>query len=311
MKTRRTRIWRIVLTALVALVLFLALLIGALLVFKPSALTSILSSDKITEADIDAEIERLQSQSPELFTSSYGGVSASELRSRIADSIRDRNLLVAEAKRRGITDASDAAQTSFDALRSGYVADDFSNYLKDKGISEAQLKASLEQNLIVAKLAKRLVGKDDISENEARAYFEANKDRYVSHASKRVSHILFEPGNMKTAQAVLRQIRSGGDFAALAAQYSKDGGSATRGGDIGWSTSTYPKTFQKAVDGLKTGQVSDPVTTKFGIHLIKVTDTKGAKDSLEDVREQVVSDLLAKRRGEAIEKLLAVLRAGG
>jgi parvulin-like peptidyl-prolyl isomerase len=284
---------------------FLAL--GTALVLRPSIL-GWLTPKSASQSAIDAEVERLKSQTPELFTEQYGNVSEEELRARIEDSIRDRDLLVAEARRRGITDVSEKTDSSLDAIRSQYAGNGFADYLAEKGVTEKQLKASIEANLIIAELAKALVKESDITEDEARAYFEENRDKYVSNASKKVAHILFGEGGIETARAVRAEIETGKDFATLAKKHSKDTGSASRGGDIGWSTSTYPKAFQKAVDRLKTGEVSDPVATEYGIHLIKVLDTKAAQTAFEDVKEQVVTDLLNKRRGEAIEALLKQLR---
>ena len=296
----------IVIVAALALTVILAL--GAFFIFKPFSLPQLLNADT-HEADIDAEIAYLLERTPELFTDAYGGHDAEELRSRIAASNKDRDLLVKEARRRGITDVGAKVDASFSSLKGGYaVRQEFEKLLIDRGITEAQLKAALEANILINELAKDLVKESDITEDAAQAYFEANISRYASKPSRKISHILFASNDTETAATVHSQIVSGGDFAALAKEHSKDSGSAARGGDIGWSTSTYPDTFQEAVDSLSVGEVSAPTKTKYGIHIITVTDIRDGTSSFEEVKGQVIADLLGKKRAEAIDNLLQELK---
>jgi len=284
------------------------LIAGAFFMYQPPFVSHLIDTYTLG-ADVDAEVARLVAQTPELFTKDYGNVSKTELRDRIADSLRDRNLLVKEAKRRGVADVSGDVTKSYNAIKAQYIKEsDFEQYLKDKGTSEKQFKKALEANLLIAELAKSLVSEKDITPQQAKAYFEANKSRYLSAPSKRVSHILFAAGDSATADAVSEKIIAGADFAALARQYSKDTESGKRGGDIGYSTATYPASFQAAVDALSKGEVSKPVTTQYGIHLIKVTDAKGGTTTFEQVKDQVTADLLGKLRADAIDKLLAELK---
>ncbi|MBM2846531.1 MAG: PpiC-type peptidyl-prolyl cis-trans isomerase, partial [Bacteroidetes bacterium] len=101
----------------------------------------------------------------------------------------------------------------------------------------------------------------------------------------KASHILFSLEGEKdtnaikaTAKEVAREAKSGKDFAALAKQYSKDPGSASRGGDLGWFTKgRMVKEFENAVSRMKVGAVSAPVRSQFGLHIIKLV----ARDNRE------------------------------
>ena len=291
-----------------ALALVAILAIGALFILGPPPIQRMINTYRLG-ADVDAQIDYLYDLAPELFTPEWGGHSQDELQQRFEGSLKDKNLLVAEAKRQGVTVDESKVESSFDALKSGFAArGDFSEYLRERGITEKQLKAALEGNMLITELARVLVSEADITEAQARAYFDQNEEKYTSHASKKVSHILFGASQAELASDISKQISAGADFEALATEHSKDSESAKRGGDIGWSTSTYPETFQKAVDTLGKGQVSDPVSTRYGIHLIKVTDTKEAASSYEQAKEQVVADLLGKLRAEAIDSLLKELK---
>lgn len=111
----------------------------------------------------------------------------------------------------------------------------------------------------------------------------------------RASHILFSFEGEKDTNAIKAAARevavaakAGKDFAALAKQYSKDPGSASRGGDLGWFTKgRMVKEFENAVFRMKVGEVSSPVRTQFGLHIIKLT----AKDNREFKLSSIVLPL--------------------
>ncbi len=94
------------------------------------------------------------------------------------------------------------------------------------------------------------------------------------------------------AKDLKAKIEAGADFAQLAKDNSKDG-SAANGGDLGWfGVGMMVKPFEDAVVGMKVGQVSDPVQTQFGWHLIKLEETRPAKaPSIDDVRDELTKDL--------------------
>jgi len=122
------------------------------------------------------------------------------------------------------------------------------------------------------------------SDAQAREFYDKNPDKFKQDAAVRASHILIAVDEkadaaakkkaLAEAQSVLKQARSGADFGALARKYSKDG-SASEGGDLNF----FPKgqmvpAFDEAAFKLKPGEISDIVTTQFGYHIIKVTDTR-------------------------------------
>jgi peptidyl-prolyl cis-trans isomerase D len=129
----------------------------------------------------------------------------------------------------------------------------------------------------------------------------------------RASHILFktegkdEAAVRKVAESVLAKVKGGGDFAALAKQYSEDddggkGGSKANGGDLDFfGKGAMVKEFEEAAWGLQKGQTSDLVKSPFGFHIIKVTDRKPAvTKTLAEVRPQLEMQIKSeKAQGEA------------
>jgi peptidyl-prolyl cis-trans isomerase C len=104
------------------------------------------------------------------------------------------------------------------------------------------------------------------------------------------AHILVETED--TAKDLKAQIDAGADFADMAKQHSSDG-AAANGGDLGWfSDGMMVKPFQDAVFAMEVGNVSDPVQTQFGWHLIQLKETRiAAAPSLDDLREELAAEI--------------------
>ncbi|PFV48575.1 peptidylprolyl isomerase, partial [Bacillus cereus] len=99
----------------------------------------------------------------------------------------------------------------------------------------------------------------------------------------------------KTAKEVKEKVNNGEDFAALAKQYSEDTGSKEQGGEItGFAPGQTVKEFEEAAYKLDAGQVSEPVKTTYGYHIIKVTDKKELKP-YDEVKDQIRKDLEQQR----------------
>ena len=294
----------------VALLVAVALHITAIRYFSHHPVFATVNGETIYATNVDSEIARLKKVAPKLFTKKYGNLSTTQLRKSLLDSLINEKLLTQEARRRNLKVNSTTLHESKTAIRSKFASqEEYQRFLSKSGITADQLSEALTSNLLVAELANNLVSEKDITDTEARTYFEAHKAKYATITSKRAAQILFAPGDMKTATSVRREIASGADFATLAKKYSKDTGSAVRSGDLGWSTSVYPPAFQAALDALNVGEVSQPVTTEYGIHLIKLLEVREGSARFEEARGQVIADLLGEKRAAALDALLMKLRA--
>lgn len=122
---------------------------------------------------------------------------------------------------------------------------------------------------------------------DLQTYYEQNKASFTEPEQRRASHILLTAGDggsaqdkdgaRKLAQELLARLRAKpDDFAKLAREFSKDPGSAANGGDLGvFGRNMMVKPFEDVAFRLKPDEISEPVETEFGIHLIRVTETKG------------------------------------
>ena len=292
-----------------ALIAIFATLTIAIRYFSHAPVLAKVNGEAISAVNVDSEVARLKKATPELFTKEYGNRSTDKLKKSILDALINEKLLTQEARKRNLKVNKTTLKESKDALRSKFATEEeYQQFLSKSGITESQLTDALKNNLLVAELAKNLISEKDITDKQARAYFEAHKAKYTTAPSKHVAQILFTPGDMTTATSVRDQISSGADFATLAKKYSKDTLSASHGGDLGWSASAYPPAFQSALDLLKVGEVSGPVTTDYGIHLIKLLELREGSASYEDAKAQVRADLLAEKRAAAVDALLKELR---
>jgi peptidyl-prolyl cis-trans isomerase D len=137
-----------------------------------------------------------------------------------------------------------------------------------------------------------------------RTHYEQIKDRFSSAERRHAHHILIkidkdldDAAAKKQAEEVLAKLKAGGDFEALAKQYSKDPGSANKGGDLGWAgKGMFVGPFEDALFGLKVGELSGPVKTEFGYHVIRLDEVEGGDSkSFEQVRGEVEADYKADR----------------
>ena len=131
-----------------------------------------------------------------------------------------------------------------------------------------------------------------VSDDDVEAYYQQNRKQYQSKPEQRkASHILVE--DEATAKDLLAKVKAGESFAELAKVHSKDPGSAKQGGDLGFfGKGVMDKAFEESVFTLNKGDVSEPVKSTFGYHLIKLVDIKeGEIKPLKDVRNDIVKSI--------------------
>ncbi len=185
---------------------------------------------------------------------------------------------------------------------------------------KAKIEEITKQILAQAYLEKTFAGVEKVSEKELRTYYETHKEKFRKPASIRARHILIEvPQNaspkeekeaLKKAKELRARLLKGEDFAKLAREYSADPGTKNRGGDLGFFTrGQMVKEFEEVAFKLKPGEISQPVRTAFGYHIIKVEEIREAKQQkYEEVKEKVRQELTQAREEAALQKVLRELQ---
>lgn len=165
---------------------------------------------------------------------------------------------------------------------------DFATYLSSQGMSEDTFKRYMKLNLLQEEAQ---IDGVKISDADAEAYYERLKKEV------KASHILV--ADEAEAKKLAKQIeKDPKKFASIAKENSTDTGSAANGGDLGWfGPDQMVQEFTDAVYDMKKGDISDPVKSEFGYHIIKLVDTreKEVKKSFEDSKEDIKHDLAVKK----------------
>jgi peptidyl-prolyl cis-trans isomerase C len=259
---------------------FIALSAAALLLAPPAALAQ---ETKKAPAKADAPAKGKELYSTATFDFmlkqrlAQGQTDTPELRAAVRDELNTRELLVREAKKKGL-DKAPGMKTEMDlasqtVLVRAYMAD----YLKAHPVSDEALHKEYD------------VIKGQMGDKEYK-----------------VRHILVD--NQDEANQIIAALQKGEKFETLAAEHSKDTGSKTRGGDLDWNTpSNFVKPFGDAMVSLQKGKFTTvPVQTQFGWHVIEVDDIREAKiPSFDEVKPQ----LQQRMQGQEVDTYLRQLRA--
>lgn len=219
-----------------------------------------------------------------------------------------------------------------------YVLFPLEDYKDKVNISEADIKTWYEANqtsfqipdqadidyLLVG--AETLAPAQTITDAAIQTYYDQHPDHFVHPERVRASHILLPLAEDAPQEEVEKRqseikdleknLHSGADFAELAKKYSKDPGSAAQGGDLGWFTrQQMVQPFAEAAFALKLGEISQPVRTQFGLHLIKMEAHEAeSKESLESVKESIQNRLATEQAAgqvqDALEQIQLALIGG-
>jgi foldase protein PrsA len=175
--------------------------------------------------------------------------------------------------------------------------DAFKQALQQNGLTdEKQLKERVKSMILNEKAATAGV---KVSDSEMKKAF---NEKYKTEV--KASHILVD--DEKTAKEVQKKLNEGGDFAKLAKEYSKDPGSKSKGGDLGYfGKGAMVPEFEKVAFTLDKGEVSDLVKSDYGVHIIKVTDKR--ENKFEDKKAQIEKEL-KQQKAKPITEILEKLR---
>jgi len=141
-------------------------------------------------------------------------------------------------------------------------------------------------------LLEAIAAKDvTINEDELKAYYDENKDKYKEHEQVKARHILVSGED--DAKDISKQLTKGADFAELAKEKSEDPGSKDKGGDLGYfGKGMMDPEFEKVAFSLKVGETSGPVKSAFGYHIIRVEDRKPERiPAFDEVRDDVLKQV--------------------
>jgi parvulin-like peptidyl-prolyl isomerase len=227
-------------------------------------------------------------------------------------------LLVSEIEKAGIVttdeEINEQIQAMIDAQNvPGLTIDKFKELLKaERGIEFSMLQEEYRKSLDIAKLMQsKYEGKDTVTEEDAKKYYDENQEDFNRPELVRASHIIIIPDSndddpdlaAKTKlEEIQKKLEEGGDFAELAKEYSQDPSNNFKGGDLDYFPRDYmEKPFDEAVFALDINEVSDIVETIYGFHLIKKTGYKEAGIyAFDEIKDQLI-EVLRSQKHEKIQ----------
>lgn len=174
--------------------------------------------------------------------------------------------------------------------------------VRDQGYTPESFRADIEAQLLSEKLFGGVTKDIKVDEAQIAAYYNQNKNQYQVAESRDVRHILVK--TKAAADRLYDELEAGGDFASLARKNSLDPGSKANGGKLTITRGQTVAPFDKAAFVLAINQISHPVKTQFGFHVIQpVSAVKpGATTPLKDVRAQIKAQLEDSAKNDAIQK---------
>ncbi len=246
------------------------------------------NDQKITRADFDAKLEA-------------GPQGKQVLQQLVQAALIDQ---YAKDNHIEIADADVAKQE--DDIKSKYPPGQFEQILKSQNLTEADVHNILRQKLVVE---KGVGGNVKVSDADISAYLSKNHASLDTAEQVRAKHILV--ANLPTAQTVEAKLKSGGDFAALAKQYSTDPSSKDKGGELGFfGKGQMVPAFQAAAFSQPIGAIGAPVKSPFGYHIIVVEEKKPAQvATLANSRDKIKTLLQQQQEQQQIPAFLANLRS--
>ena len=185
----------------------------------------------------------------------------------------------------------------------------FEKQLKEQGITEAQVRNDIRAQIVSEKIFAQVTGKVTVGDDDIEKYYEKNKKaQYSQPESRDVRHILVK--TKKQADDLYTQLQNGADFAALAKKFSEDTGSKANGGKLTISKGQTVAPFDQTAFNLKKNDISKPVKTEFGYHIIQpLSETKPAKVTpLKEVRASIKQQLAQTQKNEAMTKWVDELK---
>ncbi|GAB4257754.1 MULTISPECIES: peptidylprolyl isomerase [Deferrisoma] len=290
----------------------------------PDTPIAVVNGQPVTKAEYDRAMAAYLRRFRQLTGGMHGGVSQpnEQMKSEVLQQLVDRTLLYQEAKKNPPADLEAQVAKELEAIK-GRFPDEatYQKALEGENLTEDALKDLIAQQVLVRHYVETEIQPGvKVSDEEVKKFYEDNKDKFSTPEQVRASHILIRAdasqpeaernAAREKAEALQKRAAAGEDFATLAKENSEDPGSAPNGGDLGFFTrERMVKPFADAAFALETGKISDVVETRFGYHVIKVTDRKEAtQHGFDEVKDNIAEYLKAKALDEAVQAKLAELR---
>lgn len=284
-------------------------------------------NETITKGDLDKEIgpQLKQQFGDDYETNTKVADQVKQAKQQGLDNLVTEKILLQEADKLGLKPSDDELNSKVNDAINQYKAQypgegQWEGVLEQNGMTEDQLKELIRNNDIEQAVQQNIVKDVTVTDSDVQTYYNQNKDsKYTTGAGANAAHILIAEkasdgsidydASLKKANDIKAQLDAGADFATLAKKYSADTGSKDKGGDLGfvpYNSTQYVAEFMNGFKNLKEGEISAPVKSQYGYHIIKATGLKAAQVTpFDQVKDQIKSTLLQQKQSDAFNSKIA------
>jgi foldase protein PrsA len=268
---------------------------------------ALIGDTKVPKADFDALLERAKTsykaQNREF--PKVGSPEYQDLKTRAVAFLVQRYEFRAEAEELGIEVTEDDVDKEIEDLKKQLFQGDekkFEDALQKEGLTLEQAREEIRDRIIQEKIFESVTKDVEVTEAEIKDYYEKNKAQFTQPASREVRHIILK--TKAKADEVRAELQDGASFAALAKEFSQDTSTKDKGGKLPVTKGSTVASFDKTAFQLEKGELSAPVKTQFGWHLIEaLSPVKPEKVTpLEDVKDSIKQQLEQQEKNEAMQK---------
>jgi foldase protein PrsA len=280
----------------------------------PEGAVAVVGDKTVTKEEYDQLIEQQKASAeaqkqdfPEPGTAEYEA-----LKTTVVKGLVEQKEWELEGESMGIKVSDQEIETELDKLKQQYFQGDEQKYeaeLAKQNLTDEDVRNELRTRILTNKIYEAVTKKVTVSDADIKAYYDKNPTQYQQPASREVRHILVK--TEAQAQKLHDQIQSGADFAALAKKYTQDQASKADGGKFTAFKGRTVEPFDEFVFSAKTGELSDPIKTEFGWHIIEVLSAikPATTTPLDQVKDAIKTTVLQTKQNAAMKAWIAALPA--
>jgi foldase protein PrsA len=279
----------------------------------PDGAIAVVGDKSVPKVDFDQLMEQ-QKQSAESKNQDFPAVGTPQyeaVKASVVNGLVEQREWELEGEAMGITVTEAEIDEQLKQLKQQFFQGDEKKYqaeLDKQGLTDDQVRDELRTRVLSSKIFTAVTKNVKVTDTDVEAYYKANSSQYQQPPSREVRHILVKSESQ--AQSIYDQIRSGGDFAKLARRYSQDQASKADGGKFTAFKGRTVAPFDEFVFSAKTGDLSKPIKTEFGWHVIEVLSAvkPASTTPLSQVKESIKTTLLQQKQNAAMKTWIANLQ---
>ena len=270
---------------------------------------AVVGGDHITRAELDRRLQQAKcsyDQQKRQFPKA-GSPEYQAIQSQILQNLVQRTELQQKAPALAVSVSDKKVEDQLKQIKKQYFGGSETRYrteLKRQCVTDAQVHADVRTNLVSDGIYRKVTGAAKVSDAEVKTYYDTHSQIYTQPQTRVVRHILVK--SKKLADTLYAQLKSGGDFAALAKKYSQDPGSKAQGGRLTISKGQTVPQFDAVAFALETGEIGKPVHTQFGWHIIQAVKPTTPRKStpFAQVKAAIRQQLLQQKRSSELQTWL-------